>query len=138
MSATYINFYKGLKAQGIDRSTLPYRGWGQPYMAYIVTAWLPLVTLVFGYTSFVGGFDAATFFSYYTFVLLAPLTYGVWKIWKRTSFVKPADMDLVWARPEIDAHEAMAAEQYVGFWRDIMQSIGRGKKRESAVEMVET
>jgi len=31
MSVTYIFFYRACKAQGLDRSTLPYKGWFQPY-----------------------------------------------------------------------------------------------------------
>ena len=31
---TYIRFYKGFKAQGFDRATLPYKHWLQPYAAY--------------------------------------------------------------------------------------------------------
>jgi amino acid permease len=31
MCIIYLFFYRALKAQGIDRSTLPYIGWFQPY-----------------------------------------------------------------------------------------------------------
>jgi len=31
MTVTYIFFYRAMKAQGIDRNTLPYKGWFQPY-----------------------------------------------------------------------------------------------------------
>lgn len=31
MTITYIFFYRALKAQGVDRNTLPYKGWFQPY-----------------------------------------------------------------------------------------------------------
>lgn len=34
ISFTYIRFYKGLKAQGIDRTTLPYYTRVQPYAAW--------------------------------------------------------------------------------------------------------
>jgi amino acid transporter len=31
MSVTYIFFFRACKAQGLDRNTLPYKGWFQPY-----------------------------------------------------------------------------------------------------------
>jgi amino acid transporter len=33
MSAAYLAFYRALKAQGIDRASLPYKAWGMPYLA---------------------------------------------------------------------------------------------------------
>lgn len=55
MCIIYIFFYRALKVQGVDRATLPYRGWGQPYCA-----WAGLVTMIFtvacyGYTTFLPG-----------------------------------------------------------------------------------
>lgn len=34
---TYLRFYKGMKAQGIDRSTLPFTSSLQPYAAWYGT-----------------------------------------------------------------------------------------------------
>ena len=31
---TYIRFYAGMKAQGLDRNALPYKSWLQPYTAW--------------------------------------------------------------------------------------------------------
>ena len=31
---TYLRFYAGAKAQGIDRRSLPYHSWTQPYAAW--------------------------------------------------------------------------------------------------------
>lgn len=127
MIVTYIFFYKGLKAQGIDRSTLPFRGWGQPYLAYVNAVWFPIVLLTFGYSSFVFPWDNSTFFSYYTLLLLAPLTFGFWKVFKRTKLVRPSEMDLVWERPAVDAHEATLVGEDIGFWREMLQLVGVGR-----------
>lgn len=125
MVITYIFFYRALKAQGIDRRTLPFRGWGQPYLAYLNAFWLTLVLFTFGYTSFVfKPWDNMTFFSYYLLLLLAPVTYGFWKLFKRTKVVKPEDMDLVWERPAVDAHEASLVGNDIGFWGEMSQLIG--------------
>ncbi|KAL6246915.1 hypothetical protein RBB50_006222 [Rhinocladiella similis] len=127
MIITYIFFYRGLRAQGIDRNTLPFKGWGQPYLAYINLAWFPIVLLTFGYTSFVFPWDNATFFSYYTLLLLTPITFGFWKIVKRSKFVKPSEMDFVWERPAVDAHERSLVGEQIGFWREMLQLVGVGK-----------
>lgn len=55
MSFTYIAFYKALKAQGIDRNTLPYKGFGQPYVAYYGLTGTFVMTFVSGYTVFLPG-----------------------------------------------------------------------------------
>lgn len=34
IAVTYVRFYAGMKAQGFDRSTLPYKHWLQPYAAW--------------------------------------------------------------------------------------------------------
>lgn len=34
MSVTYVYFYRALKAQGVDRKTLPYYGRFQPYCKF--------------------------------------------------------------------------------------------------------
>ena len=127
MTITYIFFYRALKAQGIDRKTLPYCGWGQPYMAYASTALLTIVILTFGYETFMP-WSVSSFFINYTFLLLAFLTFGFWKILKGTKFVKPQEADLVWERPEIYAHEASIMEPQIGFWREIGQLFCIGRK----------
>ena len=133
MTTTYIFFYRALKAQGIDRSTLPYRGWCQPYLSYFGTAWLSLCLLTFGYTSFIGPWNNATFFSYYPLLILAPFTYGFWKMFKRTKVVQPHEADLLWARPSIDAHEATLTDIDIGFWGEMGQLVGiRRRKHQSS------
>lgn len=65
MCVTYIFFYRALHAQGIDRDTLPYKGWGQPYVAYTGAVWMAVVLSCYGYSVFVPGrWSLGTFFSY--------------------------------------------------------------------------
>lgn len=46
ISLTYLRFYKGLKAQGIDRSTLPYASKLNPYAAWYALVICPIVCFV--------------------------------------------------------------------------------------------
>lgn len=130
ISITYIFFYKACKAQGIDRKTLPYCGWFQPYGAYIAAAFLTTVVFTYGYSVFLPGkFTVQGFFTYYTMLLIAPITFFGWKIVKTTKFVKAEEADLVWDRPQIDAYEAAFEEVPVGFWVEILQMFGLKRRR---------
>jgi len=40
MTTTYIFFYNAMKAQGVDRNTLPYTGWFQPYSVSHPVPWV--------------------------------------------------------------------------------------------------
>ncbi|KAJ4294787.1 general amino acid permease agp2 [Collariella sp. IMI 366227] len=90
MCVTYIRFHKALKAQGVDRSTLPYTAWLQPY-----AAWYALV-----------GCFVMTFVGGYTMIAVTPLLYILWKILKKTKIYKPEEVDLVKNMDEIAEYEA--------------------------------
>lgn len=72
MSVTYIFFYRACKAQGLDRNTLPYKGWFQPYSAYLGAAWMTMIVFCYGYTSF-APFSVSNFFIFYTLLLVGKL-----------------------------------------------------------------
>ncbi|PQE03365.1 general amino acid permease agp2 protein [Rutstroemia sp. NJR-2017a BBW] len=135
MCIIYLFFFRALRVQGVDRATLPYRGWGQPYCA-----WAGLIAMIFtvgcyGYTTFLPGFwDLGTFFSYYTMVFVCPVLYVFWKVFHRTQVIKPADVDLVWERPVIDAYEASVAETHLSFWTEVKIMMGWGKKDPHTLE----
>ncbi|KAM0550271.1 hypothetical protein ACHAPJ_008941 [Fusarium lateritium] len=127
---TYVFWYKACKAQGLDRSTLPYYARFQPYSAWISGVFLTGVVCTYGYTVLTpGGWDVGTFFTYYTMLFAAPLFYFGWKFTKKTKIIKPHEADLVWERPMIDAYEASYDEDDAGFFREILQMTGIGKKK---------
>lgn len=106
MSVTYTFFYRACKAQGINRSSLPYCGWFQPYSAYIAATSLFVVVCTYGYSVFrPGGWDTGTFFSFYTMLLIAPVNFTCWKLIKKTKLVTAAECDLIWDLPAIERHE---------------------------------
>ncbi|CAI0642184.1 unnamed protein product [Colletotrichum noveboracense] len=110
MCIVYLRFHKACEAQGVDRTTLPYRAWFQPYSAWIALCMFCSIAICSGYTTFIGDFSAATFFTRYTMVLFAPVSYCGWKLIKRTRIIPAKEADLVWERPEIDAYEANLEE----------------------------
>ncbi|QSZ29196.1 hypothetical protein DSL72_003707 [Monilinia vaccinii-corymbosi] len=129
MCTIYLFFFRALKVQGIDRSTLPYVGWCQPYCAWVGLAAMTFTVGCYGYTTLLPGWwDTGTFFSYYTMVLVCPILYMGFKVVKKTKLVKPEEADLVWERPTIDAYEASVVEKHLSFWSEVKIMMGFGKK----------
>ncbi|KAK4090036.1 general amino acid permease (agp2) [Purpureocillium lilacinum] len=107
---TYLHFYAALKKQGIDRKTLPYRGYLQPYAAWYALCATLVMTLVLGYNVFIDGeWDITTFFTSYTMVGLFPAAFVFWKVVRRTKYVRPgtADLQLGTTKSDIDLYEAL-------------------------------
>lgn len=129
MCITYLAFFYACKAQGLDRKTLPYCGYFQPYSAWIALIWLVVIVFVYGYSVFLPGFwKIDDFFSYYTMVGVAPCLYLFWKFFKKTKTIKSSKADLVWDAPLIDAYEASFVTPPVGFWTEMVQMVGLMRK----------
>jgi amino acid transporter len=125
MCVTYLAFYYACKAQGVDRKTLPYCGWFQPYSAYIGLVGLILIVFTYGYSVFLPGhWKIDDFFSYYTMVGVAPVLYIGWKVIHRTNIIPAHKVDLVWDAPIIDAYESSFTSPPLGFWTEMLQLIG--------------
>ncbi|KAB8230846.1 AAT family amino acid transporter [Aspergillus alliaceus] len=120
---TYIFFYRACQAQGVDRKSFPYFGWFQPYSAWIGLLGECLIVIFYGYSSFVP-WDISNFFTHYTMVILAPLLYLYWKIFKCTKVTGSLEADLVWERPMIDTYEAGLVSPPSGFWEEIIEMVG--------------
>ncbi|KEY66654.1 hypothetical protein S7711_01946 [Stachybotrys chartarum IBT 7711] len=127
---TYINFYRATMAQGLDRRARPYYGWFQPWGTYIALGYLITVTFFYGYASF-GPWNVESFFRNYTMQIVAPLLFIFWKLYKRTKFLKPREVDLVWERPIVDRYEASLTTPPTGFWREMGALVGIGRKRKN-------
>ncbi|EOO00612.1 putative general amino acid permease agp2 protein [Phaeoacremonium minimum UCRPA7] len=137
MSTTYIFFFRAMKAQGLDRRTLPYRGWWQPYCAWVSLVLMTMILGCYGYATFLPGWwDIGDFFSYYTMVFVAILSYAGWKVIKKTKVVSPLEADLVWDKPIIDAYEDSLKTKPEGFWNEVLQMFRLKKKKNEPVEAI--
>ncbi|KAH8168167.1 hypothetical protein CIB48_g53 [Xylaria polymorpha] len=88
---TYLCFHRALKAQGINRDSLPYKGYLQPYAAYYALVATFIFALVGGYTVFLpGNWDVASFLFSYASVAAFPILYFGWKVLHKT-IIYPAD-----------------------------------------------
>ncbi|KAK4937476.1 hypothetical protein LTR10_021928 [Elasticomyces elasticus] len=103
---TYLRFYYGLKHNGIDRSTLPYKSPLQPFLAYFAVCFCIIVAFFNGFDAFFPGhFSAKTFIPPYIDIPIFASLFLGYKIVKRTKFVKLKDMDLWSGKAEIDRLE---------------------------------
>ncbi|CAK9682614.1 Amino acid permease family protein [Candida parapsilosis] len=107
MSIIYIGFYHAVKAQGIDRSKFPYRSWFQPYSIYFTAVIYWCIIGILGYQVFLPGMWTVDDFLFsYVMIFVSLAVFIVWKVVKRTKFIKPIDADLTTGLDEIEAHEA--------------------------------
>ena len=69
MCFTYLKFRKALEAQGIERASLPYRSFWQPYSTYFALVMCFIMTFVGGWEVFLpGNWDIPTFLFSYTMI----------------------------------------------------------------------
>lgn len=92
---TSIRWHKGLKANGFDRGTLPYRAPLQPYLSYYGLTVCVLVLIFGGFGAFIHEFDVSSFITtYFPIPFFAVLLFG-YKIVKKSKIVKYEEFDLV-------------------------------------------
>ncbi|RSM17102.1 hypothetical protein CDV31_003995 [Fusarium ambrosium] len=95
---TYFCFQRGIKAQGITRAGLPWKGPLQPYSVYFTFVVTATIIIFSGYSAFIHGFKLAKFITSYLGIVVYLLNIFAFKVWRRTSRVKALDMDLVQGR----------------------------------------
>ena len=103
---TYLRFYYGLKYNGIDRNTLPYKSPMQPFLAYFAIVFCLVVALFNGFDAFFPGkFSAKSFLPPYIDIPIFLSLFFGYKFIKRTKFVPLSEMDLFSGKGEIDRLE---------------------------------
>ncbi|KAJ6562656.1 amino acid permease/ SLC12A domain-containing protein [Mycena capillaripes] len=109
ISLTYIRFYHGMKAQGIDRTAFVYWNRFQPYPAYWALIWSILIIFFNGWSVFIkGDWDVSDFIIAYINLPIFLVLYVVYKVLRKSSIVKPENMDFHSNVPPpemVDIHE---------------------------------
>ncbi|KAF8313225.1 hypothetical protein DL93DRAFT_2081309 [Clavulina sp. PMI_390] len=106
ISVTYVRFYAGLKAQGIDRNTLPFKAPLQPFLAWYAIVSTLVIGFFSGFSVFLkNNWVTATFVTNYLPYILFPLLYlfGRYIMYRDTPPVRAAEMDFVSGVAEIEA-----------------------------------
>ncbi|KAF5382970.1 hypothetical protein D9757_006361 [Collybiopsis confluens] len=124
INLTYIRFHQGLKAQGFDRSKLPYVAPLQPFAAWYGLCATIIFCLFSGFAVFLkDSWDTATFVTNYLPFVLFPILYIGARIYYRESPVKAEDMDFVSDIAEIEAadhDEPPPRNRIEAFWQWLM------------------
>ncbi|RDW66407.1 putative carnitine transport protein [Coleophoma cylindrospora] len=95
MAYTFIHWKRACDAQGLDRDTLPHKSFWQPFSAYYALTGCFIMTFVGGYTVFLPGqWDIPTFLFSYTMIAVFPIIFVFWKIFKKTKWLKPHEVQL--------------------------------------------
>ncbi|KAK0437275.1 general amino acid permease AGP2 [Desarmillaria tabescens] len=105
---TYLRFYYALEAQGISRSSLPFRSILQPFCGYYAFGFTLIMPFILGYSVFMpGNWDTTTFFFSYTIIGVLPILFIVWKALHRTRLIRPKEVTFFEEeRKIIDDYEA--------------------------------
>ncbi|PHH92827.1 hypothetical protein CDD83_4736 [Cordyceps sp. RAO-2017] len=106
--ATYLCFYRALKAQGLSRDSLPYKARFMPFAAWYGLVGTLVMTFVGGYTVFLplpGYWKIPDFLFSYTMIPVFPLLYFAWKLIHKTRIYKPSEVDLYRDLAAIEEYE---------------------------------
>ncbi|QRW12299.1 amino acid permease [Ceratobasidium sp. AG-Ba] len=124
ISFTYVRFYAGLKAQGFDRSTLPFASKLQPYAAWYALVSCLLICFFSGWKVFLkGNWATDTFVTNYLPFVLFPILYIGAKFVYRQPMVRPSEMDFTSGIAEIEADtydEPPPKNAWEKFWAWLM------------------
>ncbi|KAH3919932.1 hypothetical protein HBI56_032810 [Parastagonospora nodorum] len=90
----HICFMRALKAQNMDRDTLPFKSWGGRGLAIYGLVFCVIITITQGFTAFVPWSVQDFFISYISLILFAVLYIGH-KVVTRSKFINPAEADLL-------------------------------------------
>jgi amino acid transporter len=91
--ASHIAFMRGMKAQGIPRSTLVYRSPLQPYLTYYGMFMTLVISVFKGFDAFMP-FNLVNFITNYIAVPVYVFGYIGYKLARRTKYVRVHEMDL--------------------------------------------
>ncbi|KAH7922216.1 general amino acid permease 1 [Leucogyrophana mollusca] len=105
INLTYLFFYRGMKAQGIDRKELHYWSGLQPYLSIWGFTWCSILILINGFEVF-WNFTAAKFLTAYINIPLFFILYAFWKITKKTKVWDPSKMDFYTGIPPPEETES--------------------------------
>ncbi|KAF8203089.1 amino acid permease [Pholiota molesta] len=124
ISFTYIRFYKGMKAQGFDRKTLPFSSRLQPFAAYYAASSCIIISILSGWAVFLkGNWATDVFVTNYLPLVLFPILYTGAKYYYREAIKKPHEMDFVTNIKEIEEEtydDPPPANKLEAFWQWLM------------------
>ncbi|KDR68482.1 hypothetical protein GALMADRAFT_231150 [Galerina marginata CBS 339.88] len=127
ISFTYTRFYKGMKAQGINRADLPFASKLQPFAAWYSMISCLLISALSGWTVFLKGrWEADTFVTNYLPLALFPVLYAGARLYYKIPIKEPHEMDFITNIKEIEAEnydEDPPRNRIEAIWRYLVSEI---------------
>ncbi|QRW09028.1 amino acid permease [Ceratobasidium sp. AG-Ba] len=121
---TYVRFYAGLKAQGFDRSALPFASKFQPFAAWYGLVACLVICFFSGWDVFLkGNWAVDAFVTHYLPFVLFPILYICAKLVYRHPMVRASEMDFMSGIAEIEADtydEPPPKNAWEKFWAWLM------------------
>ena len=118
----HIAFMRALKAQNIDRDTLPFKSWGGTPLAVYGLIFCATITITQGFTAFVPWNVEAFFISYVSLILFAVLYIGH-KIATKSKFVNPAEADLMTGQFKEEITESWEEISPISTWKKMIRVV---------------
>ncbi|KAK7432955.1 hypothetical protein QQZ08_000426 [Neonectria magnoliae] len=91
---TFLRLRTGLKAQGVDLSTLPFRARGSIWIYRLTLAFFVFLLFIQGFTSFVHGFHYKVFISSYITIPTFIVLFFGYKFYHKTRWVRAREMPI--------------------------------------------
>jgi len=110
-----LAFMRACKAQGISRDSLPYKAPLQPWLSYYGLFFVVLIVITQGFTAFIPSFSVTDFFIAYVSLILFVVLYIGHKLYYRSPFIKPHEVDLDSGRREVEEMYAVEVKPTT-FW----------------------
>lgn len=121
----HIRFMNIFAARGISRDTLPFKSWGQPYLAWYGLVFCVIILFTQGFPAFVP-WNTTNFFVAYISIIIFVALYLGHKIVTRSQFVNLMEADIDTGRSHsldvLDAEEEKAKEGQ-SWWRSIADKL---------------
>ncbi|PWY84784.1 hypothetical protein BO70DRAFT_361183 [Aspergillus heteromorphus CBS 117.55] len=117
---TAVRWHKGLKVQGIDRKTLPYRAPFQPYLSYYGICVCVVVIIFGGFTAFIHTFDVSSFITTYFPILLFVVLFFGYKIRYKTGMVPLEKQDFVTGSSTVEVADDVPSQS---LWQKIKANV---------------
>lgn len=102
----HIQFMKAMKAQGMSRDSLPWKAPLQPFSSYFAVVFVSIVVFFKGWNAFLIKFDWRSFITNYIGLPIFFILMIGWKLWHKTKFIRPEDVDLKTGAREFDEADA--------------------------------
>ncbi|KAL9027297.1 MAG: hypothetical protein Q9196_004155 [Gyalolechia fulgens] len=112
----HIRFRAGLAAQSQPLSGLPFTALWYPYGTYLAFAANVFLIFFQGYTAFLNPFSAKDFVINYILLPVFVILLVGYKVWKKTKWVKAAEMD-IWTGRRTDLDDEKKREDVEGLGR---------------------